>query len=80
MMIELVYNGKSYDIKDGDIPNLSGEGTITIIKTATSQSQRTCGNFSSIIMSQDEHHCYINGANIEKLIKKIEDEKSKGIR
>lgn len=74
--ITLEYNGKIYPLIKGDIPNLDGSGRIIIKRRFGGlQQQRTEGNFRNIALYQDNGGSYINGVNIESLVKRLEERK-----
>lgn len=70
--ITLVYNERTYHLSPRDIPTLRGSGKIIIRKGDGFQEQVTEGNFSNISCSQGKSSSYINGINIESLIKRLE--------
>ncbi|MDO8528778.1 MAG: hypothetical protein Q7S06_02710 [Nanoarchaeota archaeon] len=73
--IILEYNGRRYYLRSGDIPNLTGSGKIEIVNKKNSQFQTTEGNFRDIRCDQVNGHSYINGVNIEDLIKRLDAER-----
>lgn len=73
----LVYNGKSYVLAKGDIPNLNGSGRIVVTRKPNRQEQYVDGNFSNVSMSQNGDRSYINGVDLDELVKKLE---SRGAR
>jgi hypothetical protein len=70
--IILEYNGKRYRLKPKDIPSLKGLGRIIINRRNGLQEQVIEGCFGNINSYQDDSGSYINGVNIEDLIKKLE--------
>ncbi len=70
--IVLKYNGKKYYLHEGDIP-LRGKGKITITNKDGHGSQSISGDFDEgLNCSQIQGVSYINGVNVNELIKKLE--------
>ena len=70
----LKYNGKEYQLKPGDIPDLEGHGTI-VIDNRKGQYQSTKGTLTNVHLYQDGKKQSINGIDLGKLIKKLEERK-----
>jgi len=74
--IKLKYNGEEYKLKRGDIPGLSGSGTITIDLRDGQQCQISQGTFAGkLYMQQIDREDYINGQKVSELIEKLEKRK-----
>jgi len=71
-MVTLNYNGKKYELVPGDIPGISGDGTIMIKSTPTNQYSDIRGIDGKISSMQVNGMTFINNVNIETLVGKLE--------
>jgi hypothetical protein len=72
-MITLDYNGERYRVNRGDIPGLRGYGKIIVRNKHGAQEVDLQGSFrGNIVTEQRAKGTYINGVNIEDLIKRLE--------
>lgn len=76
--IILYYNGQRYELESGDIPGLSGSGTIIVVNTLGRQSQETEGNFENIVCEQINRDVYVNGVNLANLVERLKEQKRAG--
>jgi hypothetical protein len=72
-MITLDYNGQLYRVERGDIPGMRGSGKIVVRNKHGNYQLDLVGNFrGNIVTEQRAKGTYINGVNIEDLIKRLE--------
>jgi hypothetical protein len=75
MKATLEYNGKEYDLREGDIPRISGDGRIVITNKPGCQVQDVEG-LEDVNMIQAGGSAYINGVNVERLVSMLEARKA----
>ena len=71
-MAVLRYNGRDYQLENGDIPGINGNGTIVVESRKGFQHQSVEGDVGEISMAQRDGRSYINGVDIKKLTRKLD--------
>ena len=69
------YNGKRYKLEKDDIPGLGGYGKIVIVNKPGKQVQEINGCFMNMDVCQSGYSIYINGVNLDELVKRLEERK-----
>ena len=71
--ISLIYNGKLYHLKEGDILGLGGTGRIAIQEYPGGMSQSISGSFSgSVQLKSLPDGAYLNGVALSELVKTLQ--------
>ncbi|HLC57262.1 MAG TPA: hypothetical protein VJH95_01690 [Candidatus Nanoarchaeia archaeon] len=69
--IKLQYNGESFHLEKGDIPDLEGKGTIIVEAGEGMNYQSVEGNFICLSTSQINGRCFINGVDLQELVERL---------
>ncbi len=72
-LIEIKYNGKSYRVRNGDVPGVSGIGQVTIISREGKVNYTISGIglfVNKLDILEKEGDVFVNGVNLDYLVNK----------
>ena len=72
-LIEIKYNGKSYRVRNGDVPGVSGIGQVTINSREGNVNYTISGIglfINTLDIEEKEEGVFVNGVNLNYLVNK----------